>query len=99
MTYFTYFMHEKFLKEKKWKNWDYKWQNGKQCKRKTNTVQSALARRMRQGCTGPPPPVSLHSYIGWLIDELCDSVIGTNRPSAGSQYSEYTYVGRRMCVL
>ena len=30
-----------------------------------NTVQSSLARRMRQGCTGPPTP-SLHSYIGWL---------------------------------
>ena len=30
-----------------------------------STVQSSLARRMHQGCTGPPPP-SLHSYIGWL---------------------------------
>ena len=30
---------------------NYRWQNGKQCKRKTNTVQSSLARRMRHGCT------------------------------------------------
>ena len=31
-------------------------QNGKLYKGKPNMVQSALARRVRQGCTGPPPP-------------------------------------------
>ena len=31
-------------------------QNGKQYKGKPNRVQSALARRMRQGCSGPPTP-------------------------------------------
>ena len=36
----------------------YRKQNGKQYNRKTNSAQSALARRVRQGSTGPPP---LHS--------------------------------------
>ena len=31
-------------------------QNGKQYKGKPNMVQYALARRIRQGCTGPTPP-------------------------------------------
>ena len=44
---------------------NYRWQNGNQDNRKTNSTQSALARRERQGCTCPPPP-SLHSYIGSL---------------------------------
>ena len=44
---------------------NYRWQNGKQYNSKTNSTQSALARRECQGCTGPPPP-SLHSYIGSL---------------------------------
>ena len=29
---------------------NYRWQNGKQYNRKTNSAQSALARRVRQGC-------------------------------------------------
>ena len=32
---------------------------------KQYTVQSALARRMRQGCTSPPPFSLLHT-VGWL---------------------------------
>ena len=39
-----------------WQTQNYKWQNGKRYKGKPNRVQSALAQRMRQGCTGPPPP-------------------------------------------
>ena len=37
---------------------NYKWQNGKQYKGKPNRVQPVLARRMCQGCTGPPPPLT-----------------------------------------
>ena len=37
---------------------NYKWQNGKQYKGKTNSWQSALARRVRQGCTGPCPSLT-----------------------------------------
>ena len=29
-------------------------------------INNRMARRMRHGCTGPRPPPSLHSYIGWL---------------------------------
>ena len=36
-------------------------------KGKPDRVQSALARRMRQGCTSPPPPL-LQSCIGLLRD-------------------------------
>ena len=41
---------------------NYKWHNGKQYKGKRNMVQSALAQRMRQGCTGPPPPLTPLQY-------------------------------------
>ena len=37
---------------------NYRWQNGKQYNRKTNCAQSALARKVRQGCSGPPLPHS-----------------------------------------
>ena len=49
-----------------WQTQNYKWQNGKRYKGKPNRVQSALARRMRQCCTGSPPPPSLQSCIELL---------------------------------
>ena len=45
---------------------NYKRQNEKRYKGKPNRVQSALARRIRQSCTGPPLPPSLNSCIGLL---------------------------------
>ena len=46
-------------------------QNGKRYKGKPNMVQSALARRIRQGCTGPTPPPSPNSCIGLLRNFVC----------------------------
>ena len=47
-----------------------------------NRGQSALERRVPQGCTGLPPP-SLYSYKGWLQNSIvkilqtqnCDKII------------------------
>ena len=49
---------------------NYRWQNGKQCKRKMNRVQSSLVRRMRKNFLAgrltssaplqPPPPLAPH---------------------------------------
>ena len=54
-----------FFAQGRWhtENWvrsqNYRWQNGKQYKGKTNSGQSALAQRVRQSCTGWPPPTPL----------------------------------------
>ena len=61
---------------------NYRWQNGKQYKGKPKRGQSALARRVRQGCTSPPPPLH-HSNMGWLRNSIiqilqtwnCDKII------------------------
>ena len=56
-----------------------RWQNGKQYKGKANSQQSALARRVRQGCTGRPPPSLhwVHSHIGWLRNSIVKISLNT----------------------
>ena len=46
---------QKIYRNSKLASQNYNRQNGEQYKGKPNMVQSALVRRMRQGCTGPPP--------------------------------------------
>ena len=55
---------------------NYKRQNGKRYKGRPNMVQSSLARSMRQGCTGPPPPLTpvLHrvaAKIKIIVSKFC----------------------------
>ena len=72
-----------------------RWQNGKQYKGKANSQQSALARRVRQGCTGQPPPSLhwVHSHIGWLRNSIVKISLNTK---LWQNYFEYREIGGKL---
>ena len=64
-----------------------------------NFAQSALARRMRQGCTGPPPP-SLHSYIGWPRNfSFCNFAKVLCFAQFSSNFAKFKIILSKCCVL
>ena len=81
-----------------WQTQNYKWQNGKRYKGKPNRVQSALARRMRQGCTGPPPPLTpvLHRVAAKL--RFCNLAKFSCFTKFSSNFAKIKIILSKFCV-